>query len=48
MVNISGFTLLAAGDYVTLNVYHSAGAAIDIQAAGESSIRFWAMRRFVV
>ena len=44
-MNISGFYLLAAGDYVTLNVHHTAGASLALKATAYS-IRFWAMRRF--
>jgi len=48
VTNISGPTLLVAGDYLTLNVLHTAGAAINLQSAGAFSIRFWALRRFAV
>jgi hypothetical protein len=44
---ISGPSLLAAGDYITLNVLQTSGGALNVQSSGSYSIRFWALRRFV-
>ena len=47
VLNPSGFYLLAAGDYLTLNVYQNSTVALNVQA-NNYSVRFWAMRRFSV
>lgn len=47
VANIGGPTLLAAGDYITLNVLQTSGGALNVQSAGSYSVRFWALRRFV-